>query len=347
MTDDVSPADDGPVIDEVLDAAIHGADLEALVRCVDDRVATRDWAGLLRLRDRCRAAVRTGRQLWPAATLAEYRLALWAPAEWAVAAIDDEAGRFTPGPLSEVIATHHTWAELAPLLPLGPIRDIVAHERALRGDDIDEGDSSANPTAVGAVRVLDLPTKPRPWEPEYLHPTYTDDGCDAPAPPRPTGLTPVDLSPHPQVIVDDDDTLDAFRALVQVWTDDSTARTEMICVDGDHVAALSAVGPRHIRAVDIDLNAALTHLVWAGASGAAHGRRRGVATARFNVWWLLATMCDVDHDWGDGAELGAAVQALRWWWWDTTEPAAGWELRLVAHSPDDGLSWVFLAVDGG
>src|SRR5210317_2086008 len=99
MTDDVSPTDDDPVVDEVLDAAIHSADLDALVRCVDDRVATRDWAGLLRLRDRCRSAVRTGRQLWPAATLAEYRLALWAPAEWAVAAIDDEAGRFTPGPL--------------------------------------------------------------------------------------------------------------------------------------------------------------------------------------------------------------------------------------------------------
>ena len=32
MTDDVSPTDDSPAIDEVLDAAIHGADLDALDR---------------------------------------------------------------------------------------------------------------------------------------------------------------------------------------------------------------------------------------------------------------------------------------------------------------------------
>ena len=75
---------DGPDVgwrqdDDVLEALVARADLDGLVRLVDDRCATHDWAGLL-LRPRplpCRRG--TGRQLWPAATLAEYRLALLAP----------------------------------------------------------------------------------------------------------------------------------------------------------------------------------------------------------------------------------------------------------------------------
>ena len=94
--------DDG---DDALDRLIHDVDLDGLVRLIDARCSSGDWAGLLRLRDRCAAATReTGRQLWPAATLAEYRLALLAPAEWAATVLDGEAGRFTIGPLSEVVA---------------------------------------------------------------------------------------------------------------------------------------------------------------------------------------------------------------------------------------------------
>ena len=96
------------VDDDRLDALIHAVDLDGLVRMVDDRCSDRDWAGILRLRDRCAAATReTGRQLWPAATLAEYRLALLAPPEWAATVLDGESGRFTIGPLSEVAAQHH------------------------------------------------------------------------------------------------------------------------------------------------------------------------------------------------------------------------------------------------
>jgi len=66
------------VQDDALDELIHRADLDGLVRMIDDRCDDRDWDGLLRVRDRARHAVATGRQLWPAATLAEYRLALLA-----------------------------------------------------------------------------------------------------------------------------------------------------------------------------------------------------------------------------------------------------------------------------
>ncbi len=340
-------ATDDEVLDEVLDGLIHAADLDGLIRCVDDRVSSRDWAGLLRLRDRSRTAVRTGRQLWPAATLAEYRLALWAPAKWAVGALDDDAGRFTPGPLSEVIATHHTWDDLASHLPVGPLRDLIAHERSLRGDSI--GPATAD-NGIGAVTVLDLPVGPCAWEPAYDTPVYPDDGCDSPAPQRPTAMADVSLPERTvadSAAIDDADTAEAFRALVHVWTDDSTGRAEVFCADGSPDTALALVGPTLVRTSPIDTHTALQWLVWAGATGAAHGRRRGVATARFNTWWLLATMCDISTDCDDGDDLGDAVSRLQWWWWDTTEPAAGWELRLVAHSPDDGLSWVFSAVDGG
>src|SRR4029079_2831420 len=52
--------------DDALDRLIQAVDLDGLVRLVDARCATGDWAGLRRLRDRCAAATReTGRQLWP------------------------------------------------------------------------------------------------------------------------------------------------------------------------------------------------------------------------------------------------------------------------------------------
>ncbi len=107
---DHSQQDDGD-----LDDLIHAADLDGLVRMIDDRCASADWDGLLRLRDRSRSAVKTGRQLWPAATLAEYRLALLAPARHVAAVLDETdglSGQFTIGPLTEVAAQHHTWDAL-------------------------------------------------------------------------------------------------------------------------------------------------------------------------------------------------------------------------------------------
>ncbi|CAN5244970.1 hypothetical protein BH18ACT4_BH18ACT4_04190 [soil metagenome] len=55
---------------------VNGNDLDELVREVDRRAGRRDWEGLVELRDSCRAAFARGFQLWPAASLAEYRLAL-------------------------------------------------------------------------------------------------------------------------------------------------------------------------------------------------------------------------------------------------------------------------------
>ena len=147
--------------DAVLDELIHRADLDGLVRLVDDCTSAGDWARLRRLRDRARHAVGTGRQLWPAATLAEYRLALLAPPEWAAGVLDEGSGRFTIGPLTEVIAQHHSWTEVAPFLDPGPRAAFVAHERVLRGETIDAASVASLPNA------LDLPYQLAPWEPTY------------------------------------------------------------------------------------------------------------------------------------------------------------------------------------
>jgi hypothetical protein len=92
--------------------AVDSGDLDRLVRLVDGLCSSRDWPGVVELRDRCRHALERGLQLWPAAEYAEYRLALEAPAEFAGPIIVAGAGRFALGPLWEVAASTHDWAEL-------------------------------------------------------------------------------------------------------------------------------------------------------------------------------------------------------------------------------------------
>mgnify|MGYP007014902866 CR=1 FL=1 len=122
---------------QYLDALVDRADLDGLVRLIDARCANRDWEGLFRIRQRSRLATQSGRQVWPAATLAEYRLALHATTDWAAQVLAEDSGRFTIGPLTEVIAQNHSWTELSDLLTDGPRRAFVAHERVLRGEIID------------------------------------------------------------------------------------------------------------------------------------------------------------------------------------------------------------------
>ena len=53
-----------------LDPLVDRADLDEIIREIDALCANREWALLSALRDKCAAAVKTGRQVWPAATLA-------------------------------------------------------------------------------------------------------------------------------------------------------------------------------------------------------------------------------------------------------------------------------------
>lgn len=323
--------------DAALDELIHRADLDGLVRMIDDRCTERDWEGLLRVRDRSRHAVATGRQLWPAATLAEYRLALLAEPEFVGAVLDETdglSGRFTIGPLTEVAAQYHTWDDLSPVLDRGPRAAFVAHERVMRGDIVDDHDLPA---------VLDLPLALQPWEPDYALATYTEAGVEFPMPALPDDWD--DIEPSAAEVLDDDVEY-AVRQLVEPWTTSSNGQVDVVCVDGDVAGALGALGLRRARVVELDPATAIAWLAWAGASGGAHGRRRGAAAGRFGAWWTLAALGDLTDEWPvDPDELGALGAELCWYRWDAHEPAMGWQLQLAVEDPEESVAWAILARD--
>lgn len=311
-------------------------DLDELVRAVDRLCWRRDWDGLVELRDRCRAALARGKQLWPAAAHAEYRLALEAPGRWAARMLVPDAGRFAPGPLSEVAASTHTWAELAPHSPPGPTAALAAHERVVRGEDLRGDDLDSG--------VLELPLVLQPWEPAYPVATYGAHEADFPAPPLAVP-SPVALPAGVEAVADPE----ACRALVELasaWTTESNGRAEAVAVSGDGAAAVAGLGAPRARMAELSAPTALALLAWTGASGGAHGRRRGMAAGRFGAWWAVAAVGDLLERWPVPAdELGHAAEQLRWWSWDAGEPLTGWSLQLAVEHPDRGRAWAVAAGD--
>jgi hypothetical protein len=325
-------------------------DVEELARHVGRLAAAEAWDELVELRDLCRAALERGRQLWPAAALAEYRLALDAPAEWAAGVLVTGAGRFAPGPLPEVAASTHTWAELAPWVAPGtPEPAVAAHERVVRGEVVAEDDPRVMPG------VLDVPLSLQPWEPAYPVATYEPDKATFPLP-AVSGLVDVALpSAAPEVAAD----AEALRALVDLagaWTRESNGRAEAVAVRGSAADALAALGLAdrgRCRMVELAPSDALARMAWTAASGGANGRRRGMAAGRFAAWWAAAVLTGLVDEGDDDAawppppdELGAAVAELRWFAWDPGGPDTGWSLRLAVEDPVDGLAWALTASDG-
>lgn len=315
---------------------IELGDLDELVRTIDALVDERDWDGLVELRDRCRRALERGKQLWPAASLAEYRLALDAPGQWAATVLVEGAGQFALGPLAEVAASTHEWLELAPYLPHGPLSSIAAHERVVRGEDLTHDRHVDR-------EVLELPLRLQPWEPHYCLASYKRDGATFESPKWPA-RTPVDL-PRGVSTTTDSTTTEALRALVHPWVAGSNGRVEAVAVEGDALAAIAALGPRRAGIVRVDVGEAMRHMAWAAANGGAHGRRRGSALGRFHAWWALTTLVGLDGDDPSPDEIGDAAAELDWFLWDSGEPAHGWELRLAVADPHDGLGWALVASD--
>ncbi|MEO5973936.1 MAG: hypothetical protein ABIQ38_01845, partial [Ilumatobacteraceae bacterium] len=189
------------------------ADLDGLIRLIDATCTRRDWQQLFNLRNACRAAVQGGRQLWPAATLAEYRLALHSPANWATEVIAAEASRFTLGPLTEVIAQNHGWQELVHRLPCSPQSTFVAYECALRGQTIDE------PEAL--FPALEIPVQCGTWEPNYQLAEYGDNEATFPAPQLPSSLDAEKVSTAVGQRLDELEISQAAFHLVEAWTSQS------------------------------------------------------------------------------------------------------------------------------
>jgi len=310
---------------------ISDPELDALLREIDQLVAQRDWEGLVALRDRARHAHERGKQHWPAAAHAEYRLALEAPGAYAGRVIVEGAGRFALGPLAEVAASTHRWAELDVHVPPGPLRTITVHECIVRADltAYDHGDP----------RVLPIPLALQSWEPLYPVATYRPDNADFPAPALPA-LAEVELPPPPAESTTDVDEARALRDLVSTWLAESNGLGHAVGVRGTAFTAIAALGARSARAARLSPADAMALMAWAGASGGAEGRRRGMAWGRFLAWECAAVLTGVDAD-----ELGDVVDDLRWYVWDSFEPAIGWALRLAVEDTDNGVAWAIEARD--
>jgi hypothetical protein len=318
--------------------AIDGNDLDELVRIVDRCCTDHEWDALVSLRDRARRALERGRQMWPAASYAEYRLALDAPAQYAGVALTEDAGRFALGPLAEVAASTHSWAELAPHLQPSPVSALVAHERVVRGDRIDSN-------TVAHAEVLGVPLELAPWEPEYLVPLYRPDRVEQPGP-EPIHGRPLDIAGASPDTYDDTDVVHALRDLVRPWTASSEGTAHIAAVHGDALGAIKALGHNEARGSWVDAAEALTWFAWAGSSGGRHGRRRGAAAGR-DLAWAAAAAC-AGFEPGEQLEpatLGAAINELRWLVWSAPDVSTGWVLRIAIEDPADGIAYGCDAVD--
>ncbi len=316
--------------------AIEANDLDGLVRLVDGLTAARDWDGVIDLRHRCREAVERGKQLWGVAHYANYRLALDAPAEVAGALIIEPRGAMLPGPLSEVIAARFSWGELAPHLPAGPERSVVAQERVIRGEDLTATD--VDPT------VLDTPLVLASWEryplAEYRPAGGTFDPPDDP----PMSEHSVTFDGEP---IAGDDGADGLFELGREWATRSNGRVEVSCVAGTATEAVGSLGLRSVLMGEVDVPTAVELLGWLGASGGAYGVRRGAAAGRSLTWWALATLTGLDDQWPvDADALGEAASELRWYVWSDLAPTTGWTCHMAVEDAGDGLSWCLSAVDG-
>lgn len=338
-----------------LQALVDAADDAALLRAVDGLAAGREWDALADLARRCRDAVESGRQLWGVAMHIDYRLAWEGPPEHAGAAVRPGAGRFTPGPLTEVAAATHDWSSLEPYLSDVPSRAAVAQERVLRGEDL-----STDPTATAG---RELPLRLTPWEPAYALPTYRDRSAEFPQPQVATRQTPRLRAHAPQPPVEESAATTALEAVVEPWATESSGRVAAVAVAGGAGGAVAALdhsptpgdgragGPVEAALLPVTPAEGIALLQWAGASGGAHGRRRGGAAGRFSAWWAAAALCGLDWpaDPADldefAGELGDAVAELRWYRWRSPAPETGWVLRLAVEDPLDELAWAVDAVD--
>ena len=207
--------------------AIESSDTDELLRIVDGLCSSRSWDDLIELRHRCAEAVGRGKQVWGVEEHIRYRLVLEAPAPIAGPVVAEGQSRFALGPLPEVAASTKPWVDLAPHIPPGPERDTVAAERVVRGEPID-------------IPIPDLPATLMTWEPAYPTAVYKKDKVEAPAPPIPA--TAEVALPDEVETIDDTDSLAALGDLVEPWTDQSNGRAQAAAVEGDHLAAIAALG---------------------------------------------------------------------------------------------------------
>ncbi len=306
---------------------VEASDFDGLIRFVDGVCAAREWDGLAEVRDRCLQAEARGRQLFGVAQFVDYRQALEAPPELAAQVVVDGAGRFALGPLWEVAASTHTWAELEAHIQSPRMRALVAAERALRGEQV-VGDFD--------LEVLGTPFARADWEPRYPDAVYRSDRADFPAP-DPIPLKPLAPAADPSQ-ADDPDSEDALFGLVRTWVEESNGVAQVVTIEGRAVDAIGTVASGPANGAKVAFTDALAVMAWAGANGGAHGSRRGRAVGRSSAWAVVAAFADLDWP-PDPAEIERAGTRLEWWRWEPRSQVGGWHLGIGAHDPTENLAW--------
>lgn len=305
--------------------AIEASDTDALLRIVDQKCRAREWKELEVLRLRLAEAQERGRQLWGVDQHVRYRFALEGPDRLAAAAVEEGPARFALGPLTEVAANRHTFAELRPYLPPGPGRESVALERVAAGESVDRADLSG-----------EMPASLEAWEPKYPLPVYYPDRVESDPPLRPR-LESVEL-PSTFHALDDLGGTEALHNLVAPWLEESNGRGGVSVVHGPPLSALTALGVPAAEVGLISTRQAVAQMAWAAASGGAMGRRRGLAFGRFAARYVVAILGGWDWP-ATPEEVAEATTRLQWWAWSDLAPEVGWGLHLVAHDPEDEISW--------
>lgn len=332
----------GVTTDDDNAALVALGDLDALIDHVGRLCAVGDWEGLWDLRHRCQQAHERGQQLWPIASLVEYRCALEGPGAWAARALDEGAGHWTLGPLPEVAASRHTFAELAPFLTPGPPAAQFARECAAAGADLDGADGDLGRHLL--VNHDGVPLHRCSWEPPYPTPTYHPANAEFPAPVLlpPDAFGPAEFPSDAAAVVEDPLATSALRELTAGWAAgwEAGASARVVAVTGDVHGAIARVCPTAERLAPLEHTTALDLMVWAAASGAATGRRRGLAAGRFDAWWAVVALGGASDDWPlPPEEVGELVTSLRWYTFDDPAHPSGWHLRLAAADPSDHLAW--------
>ncbi|MGH2805955.1 MAG: DUF6183 family protein [Actinomycetota bacterium] len=314
---------------------VEAGDLNGLLRAVDVLCGHRDWENLLDLAEACEDAVERGKQLWPITAHIDYRIALEAPGEYAADVLESDLGRFALGPLTEVAASTHSWAELVPHIEASQTAAYVAQERVLRGEVID--DERAHPD------VLHLPLRLEDWEPTYALATYRSNVVEVSEPwdPRePMGA----VEARPADVLDEPELVDGLLELVQPWVAESNGAARAVVVEGDAIGAASNLTFGTLGVGALGVEEALQRLAWAAASGGAHGRRRGAAFGRFMAWYTVCLLGDIRWP-GTPDQVRDRARQLRWYRWDEGEVEEGWVLRIAVEEPTDGWSVALVATD--
>ncbi len=212
----------------------------------------------------------------------------------------------------------------------------MAHERVVRGEDL----SHARVTRI----VLELPLRLQPWEPSYAVAAYRADKADFPEPdlPRPRDRTGPAATGE---TTDDVPAAEALYELVRPWVEESNGRAATACVIGEAASAAAALAPAaQVRRAELSPRQALAAMAWVGASGGAHGRRRGSPVGRYNAWWVGAALTELAWP-PDETRLGEALGRLRWYSWDPGDVTSGWSCHLAVEDPARGLAWAIAARD--